>query len=945
MRFPFFCTLFCLSAVSQAQQALPSCGPPPAILQSSAPNIFSEQQEQWLGDAMADYEEHTNKPIKDPALSAYLDTIRARLLTALPQTQLQFHFTLVESADVNGFSLAGGHVYLTRKLVASAHNEDEIAGVIAHEMGHILTHQFAIETTADLKRLLNVTSVGDRADIYAKYQRLVDAQMKDKHQNNPDSDDKQDQADRVAVYAAASAGYRPQAYAEFWDRSFYVGGKTGSRFTDFFGSTTPSQKRLRRIRGIIAELPAGCASTSSENASAAFKAWQHKVLENQAAGATPPAAAQPGTEQASVKGLDTAHPTSDVQLTPPLRLDIDRLRFSRDGKYILAQDGSSIFVLSREPFKQLFRFDAEDAVDAEFTPDSRQIVFRTRDLHIERWSVAEGKLVAAHELNPKQDCVQKDLSPDGRTVFCFSQSTDGSDLVLSLIDVESGNTVFEKKPWFHFDFGFYLMLLRRRYNGDQSDFVQLAYSGDGQTVLLGSASDKLAFDLRTRSQIALGGPIKDSSIWSSYCFQGNDKIVVVNNFDFATSGVFSFPDGHRLDKFKLGLRWMESTTGGNFIKGPPPDGFLAAVINPKASTFVAASKSPALDIIDNTVVSENSDGSLLLSQPNTQDPKSRSNASLTLSPFARTQTISLSPDGRYLAVSARTRGSIWDLKSGKQAFLVRGFNGAWWTPEGKFIAEFPENGKAKPLAVGEIGLNSHSAKNLSYKVPENAALRSGHLLEWKSEKQKAWTLTAYSPLDLSVAWTRRFADASPGYTTNDGDTDLIFSDLLQSPLAKETLRGNPKLQAQADALKTKKAGRLIEVVSSTDGKTRAQVVVEVPLTYVGVGGFDRVGDLLYLSTGDRRSIVYSLSSGAQLRQMFGIVVAVDQESESICTQNRRNELTILDKNGAELQHLDLGTPVRYVVIREHGTELFVLTADQRVRRFPIAKPASTVATQ
>ncbi len=130
---------------------------------------------------MADMIEGDYKPVRDPAQNEYLAHINRRLLATLPPTTIQFRVTLVDSSDVNGFSLAGGRVYLTRKLVANAKNEDEVAAVIGHEMGHILSHQFAIETTADFKRLLGVTSVGDKADIYAKFQRLVDARMNDKH--------------------------------------------------------------------------------------------------------------------------------------------------------------------------------------------------------------------------------------------------------------------------------------------------------------------------------------------------------------------------------------------------------------------------------------------------------------------------------------------------------------------------------------------------------------------------------------------------------------------------------------------------------------------------------------------------------------------------------------------------------------------------------------------
>jgi predicted Zn-dependent protease len=216
------------------------------VLSSTQPNIFSEQQEQWLGDAMADMLERDYKPVQDPAQNEYVTRIAKRLLAALPPTTIQFRVLLVDSSDVNGFSLAGGRVYLTRKLVANAKSEDEVAAVIGHEMGHILSHQFTIETTANLKRLLGITSVGDKADIYAKFQRLVDASMKDKHLGpGGDGDEKQDEADKVAVYATAAAGYRSQAYAEFWNRMFFVDGKVGGLLSNFFGITKPESKRLR----------------------------------------------------------------------------------------------------------------------------------------------------------------------------------------------------------------------------------------------------------------------------------------------------------------------------------------------------------------------------------------------------------------------------------------------------------------------------------------------------------------------------------------------------------------------------------------------------------------------------------------------------------------------------------------------------------------------------
>jgi len=410
------------------------CPAPPAILSPTQPNIFSDQQEQWLGDAMADMLESDYKPVQDPAENEYLARITKRLLTALPPTGIQFRVILVDSPEVNGFSLAGGRVYLTRKLVANANSEDEVASVIAHEMGHILSHQFAIETTADFKRLLNITSVGDKADIYAKFQRLVDASMKDKHPSrNGNSDEGQDEADTVAVYAAAAAGYRPQAYAEFWDRMFFVEGKVGGPLSDFFGVTKPESKRLRSILKLVNALPSGCGSTKSST-TPEFERWHALVIAN-----------QPASQALDFK------PIADVQLNPPLRMDLEQLRFSPDGNFILAQDETSISVLSRAPYKQLFRFDAEDALPAEFSPDSKRIVFHTPGLHTEEWSIADQKLIASHEPISRNDCIQSKFSPDGRTLFCISLR-DGDDgiyfLDLTALDAATGSVVFQKKGFF-----------------------------------------------------------------------------------------------------------------------------------------------------------------------------------------------------------------------------------------------------------------------------------------------------------------------------------------------------------------------------------------------------------------------------------------------------------------------------------------------------------------
>ena len=73
----------------------------------------------------------------DPELQAYIDEIGARLVANSSMPNQEFTFTLLDSPDINAFALPGGLIYINRGLLAYLDSEAELAGVIAHEIGHI----------------------------------------------------------------------------------------------------------------------------------------------------------------------------------------------------------------------------------------------------------------------------------------------------------------------------------------------------------------------------------------------------------------------------------------------------------------------------------------------------------------------------------------------------------------------------------------------------------------------------------------------------------------------------------------------------------------------------------------------------------------------------------------------------------------------------------------
>jgi hypothetical protein len=921
---------YILIPAATAQTTPKACPAPPAILTPTQPNIFSEQQEQWLGDAMADMIESEYRPVQDPAESAYLAGITKRLLAALPHTTIQFRAILVDSPEINGFSLAGGRVYLTRKLVSNTKNEDEVASVIAHEMGHILSHQFAVETTADFKRLLNVTSVTDKADIYAKFQRLVDASMKDKHPSKGgDSDQGQDEADTVAVYAAAAAGYRPQAYSEFWDRMFFVDGKVGGPLSDFFGVTKPEQKRLRSILKLIAALPAGCGSTQP-TASPKFQKWHALVVANQ-----------------PTKFALDFKPVSEVTLDPPLRMDLERLRFSRDGKYIMAQDETSISILSRDPYQLLFRFDAEDALPAEFSPDSQRIVFHTAGLHTEEWSVPDQKLIASHEPMSRHDCIQTKFAPDGRTLVCLSIR---EDLVydgpptadLTLLDPATGDTLYQKKGFFQTNYDFLLALATSRISSQPSDILLSSFSADGNTLLIGPGNQKLAFDLHTRSPIVIRGDLKNI-VNGAYTFLGSDRVLGVNLADPKYSGIFSFPDGKRLQSVPIRLVNLDSVTNGNYVLSSSLENYAIGVIDLATAKFVSASRTPALDIWNGWVVNENTDGGVLLAKL-VNDGTPHQSAPLPLSPLGGRQRTAVSADGRLLALSTRTRAGVFDLTTGRRLLLTRQFNSAVFSPDNTLYEEMPKIDKQE-RGIWHFTIAPAAASAATYKEDDNTYLSEGILQEWKGSEKKPVDLIVHDVRDNSVLWRRTFPDGQPAHTYNFIPGQTIFSFPLKEENAKEVLKSEPALAAQANAIKNKNGGRIIQIVDNATGKVVQQTVLEVPLTYEGVAGINIVGPNLYLTSDDNRTMVYNFAAGTQLRQIFGFVVALDAKSGRVCMVNRRDEAAVYDPAGDQVASFRTGSPLRFATFHQDGNQLVLLTADQKIRTMEIsATPALATAS-
>ena len=115
------------------------------ITVSCGVNIFTTDQEVSMGKNFAKELDKQTEFITDKELNDYITGIGQNLVKVSDRTNIEYSFKIVDNdSTINAFAMPGGYIYIYSGLILKADNEAEIAGVLAHEIGHVMLDRLAI---------------------------------------------------------------------------------------------------------------------------------------------------------------------------------------------------------------------------------------------------------------------------------------------------------------------------------------------------------------------------------------------------------------------------------------------------------------------------------------------------------------------------------------------------------------------------------------------------------------------------------------------------------------------------------------------------------------------------------------------------------------------------------------------------------------------------------
>jgi beta-barrel assembly-enhancing protease len=256
----------------------------------------STQQEVQLGAQEAQQVNAQLPMLNDAEIDQYVNALGTDIASRTSRSDLSWHFAVVNTSDVNAFALPGGYIYVNRGVLERASNASELAGVLGHEIEHVVRRH-------SVKQMAEVQNANIGVALGCALARICDSPAAQAAVNvaggayfakNSRADEVQ--ADEGGFQNVVRAGLNPTGMLTFFQKLLQEeqagggGGGTGG-VSAWFADHPGTQDRIQDIQRMLAQVPQAQLSSLTSD-TPAFDRMHQRVMSLPPAPAPRPASGQ-----------------------------------------------------------------------------------------------------------------------------------------------------------------------------------------------------------------------------------------------------------------------------------------------------------------------------------------------------------------------------------------------------------------------------------------------------------------------------------------------------------------------------------------------------------------------------------------------------------------------------------------------------------------------------
>jgi predicted Zn-dependent protease len=213
-------------------------------------NFYSIDKEIALGKQMAQEVERQAKMVNDPIITEYVNRIGQNLVRN-SDAKVPFTIKVIDSEEINAFALPGGFFFVNTGILLNADNEAEMAGVMAHEIGHVAARHGTRQATrgqiAQIGSIVPLIALGGIAG-YGAYQAmnlivpLGFLQFSRAFES---------EADMLGIEYMYKSGYDPTAFVDFFEKVESQEKRKPGTMSKLFSTHPPTEDRIQHSQEVI----------------------------------------------------------------------------------------------------------------------------------------------------------------------------------------------------------------------------------------------------------------------------------------------------------------------------------------------------------------------------------------------------------------------------------------------------------------------------------------------------------------------------------------------------------------------------------------------------------------------------------------------------------------------------------------------------------------------